>query len=74
MVKITKKKYLCLVLTGRSHFFQCVLGGDSDGTFDVRALLFEQVYVVCGYNQGFIIPCIYTPSIKKRGVNLFENF
>ena len=37
----------------------------SDGTFDVRPLLLEQVYVACGYNQGFIIPCIYTLSTKK---------
>ena len=37
----------------------------SDGTFDVRPLLFEQVYVVCGYNEGFMIPCIYTLSTKR---------
>ena len=37
----------------------------SDGTFDVRPLLFEQVYVVCGYNEEFMIPCIYTLSTKK---------
>ena len=37
----------------------------SDGTFDVRPLLFEQVYLVCGYNEGFMIPCIYVLTTKK---------
>ena len=37
----------------------------SNGIFDVRPLLFEQVYVVCGYNEGFMIPCIYTLSTKR---------
>ena len=36
-----------------------------DDTFDVRSLLFEQVYVVCGHNAEFMILCIYTLSTKK---------
>ena len=37
----------------------------SDGTFDVRPPLFEQIYVVCRYNEGFMIPCIYTLRTKR---------
>ena len=65
MMKITKKEYLCLVVTGRYHFFQCVRGGILMVHLMYGPLLLEQVYVVCGSNQGFIIPCIYTLSIKK---------
>ena len=32
----------------------------SAGTFNIRSRLFEQVYVICGYNEGFMIACINT--------------
>ena len=65
MVKITRKEYLCLVLTGRYHFFQCVLGGILMAHLMYNHFYSNMLYVVCEYNEGFMIPCIYTLSTKK---------
>ena len=37
----------------------------SDGTFTIRPLIFEQVYILCGFSNGFIIPCVYCLTTKK---------
>ncbi|CAF4332865.1 unnamed protein product [Rotaria socialis] len=36
----------------------------SDGTFKCRPLLFEQVYILFGFNN-FMIPCVYCLTTKK---------
>ena len=37
----------------------------SDGTFTIRPLISEQVYILCGFSNGFMIPCVYCLKTKK---------
>ena len=37
----------------------------SDGTFTIRPLIFEQVYILCGFSNGFMIPRVYCLTTKK---------
>jgi hypothetical protein len=37
----------------------------SDGTFSIRPLIFVQVYILCGFSNGFMIPCVYCLTTKK---------
>ncbi|CAM2715360.1 unnamed protein product [Rotaria socialis] len=37
----------------------------SDGTFSIRPLIFAQVYILCGFSNGFMIPCVYCLTTKK---------
>ncbi|CAF3408245.1 unnamed protein product [Rotaria socialis] len=36
----------------------------ADGTFSTRPLIFAQVYIVFGFAQGYMIPCIYCLTTK----------
>ena len=36
-----------------------------DGTFTIRPLIFEQVYILCGFSNGFMIPRVYCLTTKK---------
>ncbi|CAF0743029.1 unnamed protein product [Didymodactylos carnosus] len=40
----------------------------SDGTFKVRPLFFEQLYIVFGFQNGFMIPCTYSLTTRKNSV------
>ncbi|CAF1566956.1 unnamed protein product, partial [Didymodactylos carnosus] len=40
----------------------------SDGTFKVRSVLFEQLYIIFGFNNGFMIPCAYSLTTRKNAV------
>ena len=37
----------------------------SDGTFTIRPLIFEQVYILCGFSSGFMTPRVYCLTTKK---------
>ena len=37
----------------------------SDGTFIIQPLIFEQVYILCGFSNGFMIPRVYCLTTKK---------
>ena len=37
----------------------------SYGTFTIRLLIFEQVYILCGFSNGFMISCVYCLTTKK---------
>ena len=37
----------------------------SDGTFTIRPLIFEQIYILCGFSNGFMIPRVYCLTTKK---------
>ncbi|CAF1495328.1 unnamed protein product [Didymodactylos carnosus] len=40
----------------------------SDGTFKVRPLLFEQLYIIFGFQNGSMIPCAYCLTTRKNSV------
>ncbi|CAF4602757.1 unnamed protein product, partial [Didymodactylos carnosus] len=40
----------------------------SDGTFTVRPLLFQQLYIIFGFNNGYMIPCAYSLTTKKNAI------
>ncbi|CAF4181719.1 unnamed protein product [Rotaria sordida] len=46
----------------------------SDGTFNVTPLRFEQVYVVCGFSEGFMIPCVYALTTRKDQITYSKLF
>ena len=37
----------------------------ADGTFCTRPLIFAQIYIVFGFNNGYMIPCIYCLTTKR---------
>ncbi|CAF4616249.1 unnamed protein product, partial [Didymodactylos carnosus] len=40
----------------------------SDDTFKVRPLLFQQLYIIFGFNNGYMIPCAYSLTTKKNAI------
>jgi hypothetical protein len=38
----------------------------ADGTFKIRPLLFAQIYIIFGYFDGFLIPCLYCLTSKQN--------
>ncbi|CAF1402788.1 unnamed protein product [Rotaria sordida] len=46
----------------------------SDGTFNVTPLRFEQVYVVCGFSEDFMIPCVYALTTRKDQITYSKLF
>jgi len=37
----------------------------ADGTFSTRPLIFAQIYIVFGFDKGYMIPCIYCLTTKR---------
>lgn len=38
----------------------------ADGTFRTRPLLFAQIYIIFGYFDGFLIPCMYCLTSNQK--------
>jgi hypothetical protein len=36
----------------------------ADGTFNTRPLLFAQIYIIFGFDNGYMVPCIYCLTTK----------
>jgi len=37
----------------------------ADGTFSTKPIIFAQIYIIFGFNNGFMIPCIYCLTTKR---------
>ena len=46
----------------------------ADGAFKTRPLLFAQIYILFGYFEGFLIPCIYCLTSKQDQVTYEKIF
>ncbi|CAF3096591.1 unnamed protein product, partial [Rotaria sp. Silwood2] len=60
-----KEKLLIFATDWSLSFLSTCSRWHSDGTFRVTPLLFEQVYVICGFSEGFMIPCVYSLTTRK---------
>ncbi|CAF3303956.1 unnamed protein product [Rotaria socialis] len=49
-------------------FLSFCSGWHADGTFLTRPLLFAQIYIIFGYFDGFLIPCIYCLTSRQDQV------
>ena len=52
----------------RLHFLSSCKQIHADGTFKPRPLLFSQLYILFGFDNGFMIPCIYYLSTKRNEI------
>ena len=46
----------------------------ADGTFLTRPLLFAQIYIIFGYFDGFLVPCIYCLTSRQNQVTYEKLF